>query len=296
MVGTNVHTKKSEERPADDAAPLSALIFKILTDPYVGRLAFVRVYSGVLRSGSMLMNTTKGKRERIGRIVRMFADRREDVQTVHAGDIAAILGLKGSFTGDTLAEPSAPLLLENISFPKPVIEIAIEPNSKADEDKMGVALQRLAEEDPTFLVESDSAMGQTILRGMGELHLEVLVDRLLREFGVAGQRGPAARRLPRDDHAQQPCGYHFQAADGRRWSVRACHHRIRATERSRPRRIARWRGFPLRGCDARWFCAARIYPPGRQGHPRGPTGRHPRGFQCGGREGDAGGWRIPRGR
>ena len=189
VVGTNVHTKKSEERPADDAAPLSALIFKILTDPYVGRLAFVRVYSGVLRSGSMLMNTTKGKRERIGRIVRMFADRREDVQTVHAGDIAAILGLKGSFTGDTLAEPSAPLLLENISFPKPVIEIAIEPNSKADEDKMGVALQRLAEEDPTFLVESDSAMGQTILRGMGELHLEVLVDRLLREFGVQANVG-----------------------------------------------------------------------------------------------------------
>ena len=189
VVGTHTHTEKSEERPADDAAPLSALIFKIVTDPYVGRLAFVRVYSGVLRSGSMLMNTTKGKRERIGRIVRMFADRREDVQTVHAGDIAAILGLKGSFTGDTLAEPSAPLLLENISFPKPVIEIAVEPNSKADEDKMGLALQRLAEEDPTFLVESDSALGQTILRGMGELHLEVLVDRLLREFGVRANVG-----------------------------------------------------------------------------------------------------------
>ena len=189
VVGTHAHTQKSEERPADDAAPLSALIFKIVTDPYVGRLAFVRVYSGVLRSGSTLMNTTKGRRERIGRIVRMFADRREDVNEVHAGDIAAILGLKNTFTGDTLAEPKAPLLLENISFPKPVIEIAIEPNSKADEDKMGLALQRLAEEDPTFLVESDSALGQTILRGMGELHLEVLVDRLLREFGVRAQVG-----------------------------------------------------------------------------------------------------------
>ena len=189
VAGTHTHTLKTEERPADDAAPLSALIFKIVTDPYVGRLAFVRVYSGVLRSGSTLMNTTKGKRERIGRIVRMFADRREDVSEVHAGDIAAILGLKGSFTGDTLADPGAPLLLENISFPKPVIEIAIEPNSKPDEDKMGIALQRLAEEDPTFRVESDPALGQTILRGMGELHLEVLVDRLLREFGVMAKVG-----------------------------------------------------------------------------------------------------------
>ncbi len=189
VVGMHAQTKKSEERPADDTAPLSALIFKIVTDPYVGRLAFVRVYSGVLRSSSMLLNTTKGKRERIGRIVRMFADRREDVDEVHAGDIAAILGLKDSFTGDTLAEPSAPLLLENISFPKPVIEIAIEPNSKADEDKMGLALRRLAEEDPTFLVESDPALGQTILKGMGELHLEVLVDRLLREFGVQAKVG-----------------------------------------------------------------------------------------------------------
>ncbi|MCY4106278.1 MAG: elongation factor G [Chloroflexi bacterium] len=189
VVGTHSHTRKTEERPADDAAPLSALVFKIVTDPFVGRLAFVRVYSGVLRSGSTLMNTTKGKRERIGRIVRMFADRREDVQEVHAGDIAAILGLKGTFTGDTLADPRAPLLLENISFPKPVIEIAIEPNSKADEDKMGLALQRLAEEDPTFLVESDPSLGQTILRGMGELHLEVLVDRLLREFGVMAKVG-----------------------------------------------------------------------------------------------------------
>ena len=189
VVGTHAHTGNSEERPADDGAPLSALIFKIVTDPYVGRLAFVRVYSGVLRSGSTLQNTTKGRKERIGRIVRMFADRREDVQEVHAGDIAAILGLKNSFTGDTLAETSAPLLLENISFPKPVIEIAIEPNSKADEDKMGLALQRLAEEDPTFLVESDPDLGQTILRGMGELHLEVLVDRLLREFGVRAQVG-----------------------------------------------------------------------------------------------------------
>ena len=174
--------------PSDDA-PTAALVFKILTDPYVGRLAFFRVYSGVVRTGTMLVNTTKGNRERIGRIVRMFADRREDIEEVHAGDIAAILGLKDSFTGDTLSDPDHQIVLERISFPAPVIEVAIEPNTKADQDKMGVALRRLAEEDPTFLIEVDDKLGQTKIKGMGELHLEVLVDRMMREFGVQATVG-----------------------------------------------------------------------------------------------------------
>ena len=186
---TGMHPKTEEpmERAASDDEPLSALVFKILTDPYVGRLAFVRVYSGVLRAGTTVANTTKGSRERIGRIVRMFADRREDITEVHAGDIAAILALKETFTGETLAAPDNPIVLETIKFPEPVIEVAIEPNSKSDQEKMGEALRRLAEEDPTFKVEVEDS--QTKLRGMGELHLEVLVDRLMREFGVQATVG-----------------------------------------------------------------------------------------------------------
>jgi elongation factor G len=185
------HPKTSEElvREPSDSQPVAALVFKILTDPYVGRLAFFRVYSGVVRTGTGLLNSTKGERERIGRIVRMFADRREDVEEVHAGDIAAILGLKETFTGDTLCDPNNPIILETIAFPEPVIEVAVEPNSKADQDKMGVALRRLAEEDPTFKVEVDDKLGQTKIKGMGELHLEVLVDRMMREFGVQATVG-----------------------------------------------------------------------------------------------------------
>ncbi|HLV34618.1 MAG TPA: elongation factor G [Spirillospora sp.] len=186
-----IHPKTGEEilRGPSDDEPTTALVFKIITDPYVGRLAFFRVYSGVVTSGTMLMNTTKNQRERIGRIVRMFADRREDVDEVHAGDIAAILGLKDTFTGDTLADANNPVILEKISFPEPVIEVAIEPNTKSDQDKMGEALRRLAEEDPTFKVEVDDKLGQTKIKGMGELHLEVLVDRMMREFGVQATVG-----------------------------------------------------------------------------------------------------------
>jgi elongation factor G len=188
---TGIHPKTEEEltREPSDSAPTAALVFKILTDPYVGRLAFFRVYSGVVKTGTMLVNTTKGHRERIGRIVRLFADRREDVEEVPAGDIAAILGLKDSFTGDTLSDPDQPIVLEQISFPEPVIEVAIEPNTKGDQDKMGVALRRLAEEDPTFKIEVDDKLGQTKIKGMGELHLEVLVDRMMREFGVQATVG-----------------------------------------------------------------------------------------------------------
>jgi elongation factor G len=187
VTGKNPRTDEDIVRHANDDDPMVSLIFKIITDPFVGRLAFVRVYSGVLRTGSTVQNSTKGTRERIGRIVRMFADRREDVEEVHAGDIAAILALKETFTGDTLCAPENPVVLETIKFADPVIEVAIEPNSKADQDKMGIALRRLAEEDPTFKVEVDE--NQTKLRGMGELHLEVMVDRLMREFGVQATVG-----------------------------------------------------------------------------------------------------------
>ena len=175
-------------RHANDDEPLAALVFKIVSDRY-GRLAFTRVYSGVLQAGSMVLNTANGRRERIGRIVRMFADSREDVKAVRAGDIAAVIGMKETFTGDTLSATNSPILLENISFPAPVVEVAIEPNTKADQDKMGLGLRRLAEEDPTFQVEVDDQLGQTKIKGMGELHLEVLVDRLMREYGVDARVG-----------------------------------------------------------------------------------------------------------
>ena len=176
------------ELPAEDGAPLSALVFKIVTDPYVGRLAYVRIYSGVLSQGQTVQNSTKGKKERIGRLIRMHADHREDVTDVRAGDIGAVLGFKESFTGDTLCDTKA-LVLESISFPEPVISIAIEPKSSADQEKMGEALRKLAEEDPTFRVNSDETTGQTIIRGMGELHLDIIVDRLLREFRVQANVG-----------------------------------------------------------------------------------------------------------
>ncbi len=187
--GTNPKTDADEIRTADNEAPLSALVFKIITDPFVGRLAFFRVYSGVMRTGTGVLNSSKDKRERIGRIVRMFADKREDVDEVQAGDIAAILGLKDTFTGDTLCDESRPIVLEQITFPEPVISVAVEPKTKADQDKMGIALRKLAEEDPTFRVHSDEQLGQTIIEGMGELHLEVLVERMRREHKVEATVG-----------------------------------------------------------------------------------------------------------
>jgi len=174
--------------PTDDDAPLSALVFKIVTDPYVGRLAYFRVYSGVLKQGQKLTNSTKDERERIGRLIRMYADRREDVEEVRAGDIAAVLGLKNTFTGDTLCD-NKKVILENITFPDPVISVAIEPKTLADQEKMSQALHKLSEEDPTFRVRKDEDTGQTIISGMGELHLDVLVNRMLREFKVQANIG-----------------------------------------------------------------------------------------------------------
>ena len=187
--GVNPKTDEEDERPASDEAPFSALAFKIATDPYVGRLSFIRVYSGVLNTGSAVLNSTKGQRERIGRILQMHANHREDIDTVYSGDIAAVVGLKNSTTGDTLCDEKAPIILESMEFPEPVIRVAIEPKTKAGQEKMGIALMKLAEEDPTFKTYTDEETGQTIIAGMGELHLEIIVDRLLREFKVEANVG-----------------------------------------------------------------------------------------------------------
>ncbi len=187
--GKNPKTGDIEHREADDSAPFSALAFKIMTDPYVGRLAFFRVYSGTFESGSTVMNSVKGQRERIGRILQMHANHREDIQTVYSGDIAAAVGLKNTTTGDTLCDDKHQIVLESMEFPEPVIRVAIEPKTKAGQEKMAIALQKLAEEDPTFKTYTDQETGQTIIAGMGELHLEIIVDRLLREFRVEANVG-----------------------------------------------------------------------------------------------------------
>ena len=182
--GVNPETGEEDERPSCDSEPFSALAFKIMTDPFVGKLAFFRVYSGTLGSGSYVYNSTKGKRERIGRILQMHANHREEIDMVYSGDIAAAVGLKDTTTGDTLCDEKAPIILESMVFPDPVISVAVEPKTKADQEKMGIALQKLAEEDPTFRVHTDPETAQTIISGMGELHLDIIVDRLLREFKV----------------------------------------------------------------------------------------------------------------
>lgn len=187
--GTNPKTGDEISRKPDDKEPMAALAFKIAADPFVGKLIFVRVYSGVLTAGSYVLNTTTGEKERIGRIVRMHADKREDIDKVGAGDIAAVVGLKNTFTGNTLAELANPIALESITFPDPPVSIAVEPKTKADQEKMGIALQRLAEEDPTFRIHTDEETGQTIMSGMGELHLEILIDRMKREFNVEANVG-----------------------------------------------------------------------------------------------------------
>ncbi len=182
--GINPRTGEIETRPPADNAPMCALVFKIVTDPFVGRLAYFRVYSGVMRASSMIVNATKGQKERVGRVLRMFADRREDIDEVRSGDIAATLGLKDTFTGETLCAPGQSIILESITFPEPVISVAVEPKTKADQDKLADALRKMAEEDPTFRVRVDDQTGQTIISGMGELHLEIIVDRMRREFKV----------------------------------------------------------------------------------------------------------------
>ena len=189
IIGTNPKTDQEEDRHASDDEPFSALAFKIMTDPYVGRLSFFRVYSGTLNTGSSVLNATKGKRERVGRLLQMHANHREDLETVYSGDIAAVVGLKNTTTGDTLCDEKHPIVLESMEFPEPVIRVAIEPKTKAGQEKMAIALAKLAEEDPTFRTYTDEETGQTIIAGMGELHLEIIVDRLLREFKVEANVG-----------------------------------------------------------------------------------------------------------
>ena len=189
VVGIHPRTEEELTRPPEENAPMSALVFKIVTDPYVGRLAYIRIYSGKIKKGSTYQNTTQNQKERVGRLLRMYADRREDIVEIGAGDIGAILGLKSCFTGDTLSDVSHPIVLESISFPDPVISVAVEPKTKADQAKMSTALQKLSEEDPTFKVRQDEDTGQTIISGMGELHLDILVDRMLREFKVEANIG-----------------------------------------------------------------------------------------------------------
>ncbi len=189
LVGINPDTEQPEPRAVSDTAPFSALVFKIVSDPFVGRLSYMRVYSGVLTKGSGIENSTKGKTERIGRLLRMHANHREDIDEIRAGDICAAVGLRNTFTGDTLCDSQKPIILEAITFPQPVIDIAIEPKTRADQDKMAIALNKLAEEDPTFQLHTDAETAQTIISGMGELHLEVIVDRMFREFKVEANVG-----------------------------------------------------------------------------------------------------------
>ncbi len=189
ITGTLPDSEEQEERPSSEDAPFAALAFKIATDPFVGRLCFVRVYSGSVATGSTVYNSVKGKRERLGRIVLMHANHREDADMIYAGDIAAVIGVKYTTTGDTLCDEKNPIILQSMDFPDPVIRVAIEPKTKAGQEKMGIALQKLAEEDPTFKVSTDEETGQTIIAGMGELHLEIIVDRLLREFRVEANVG-----------------------------------------------------------------------------------------------------------
>ena len=187
--GVNPDTGAEEERAADDAAPFSALAFKIMTDPYMGQLTYFRVYSGILEAGNYVINSTKGKKERIGRLLKMHADKREEIKEICAGDICATVGLKYTITGDTLCDESKPVILEAMEFPEPVLSVAVEPKTKGDQDKLSVALQKLAQEDPSFRVRVDEETGQTIIAGMGELHLEIIVDRMMREFKVEANVG-----------------------------------------------------------------------------------------------------------
>ncbi|MEK7294109.1 MAG: EF-Tu/IF-2/RF-3 family GTPase, partial [Nitrospirota bacterium] len=189
VVGIDPSTDKEVKRQVSDSEPFAALAFKIMTDPFAGQLTFFRVYSGTLKTGTAVLNVTKGTRERIGRLLKMHANKREDIEVVYAGDIAAAVGLRGATTGDTLSDEKHPVLLEVMKFPDPVIAMAIEPKTKPDQEKMAVALQKLAQEDPSFRVRTDEETAQTIIAGMGELHLEIIVDRLLREFKVEANVG-----------------------------------------------------------------------------------------------------------
>ena len=202
-------------RQADDKEPFAALGFKIMTDPFVGQLIFIRIYSGMLKTGDSVLNPRTGKTERIGRLLKMHANKREEITEILAGDICAAVGLKNLVTGDTICSDKAPILLESIDFPKPVIEVAVEPKTKADQEKMGMALAKLAQEDPTFKVRTDITNGQTIISGMGELHLEIIVDRMMREYKVEANVGKPQVNYRETIRAQRRSGRQVHSPDGR---------------------------------------------------------------------------------
>ena len=273
-------------RKADDSEPFAALAFKIAADPYVGKLTYFRVYSGRLEAGSRVLNVGSGRTERIGRILMMHANEREEVAEVYAGDIAAAVGIKQVITGDTLAAPDAPIQLENIVFPEPVIKVAVEPKTKADQEKMSIALGRLAEEDPTFQVRTNEETGQTEISGMGELHLEVLVDRMKREFGVEANVG-----RPQVSYRETVRG------DGRedRRQVRAPDRRLGPVRRRlhQPRARAR-RGLRVRQQDQGRHDPLGVHPGGQEGRRRGARERRQGRLPDGRRARDADRRQVPR--
>ncbi len=266
------------ERKASDDEPFAGLAFKIMTDPFVGQLVFFRVYSGVVNSGDTVYNPIKGRKERIGRILQMHANQREDIKEVRAGDIAAAVGLKEATTGDTLCDPQKEITLEKMIFPEPVIHVAVEPKTKADQEKMGVALNRLAQEDPSFRVRTDEESGQTIISGMGELHLEILVDRMKREFGVEANVGaPQVAYREAIKKAVQVEGKFIKQSGGR---GQYGHVWLKMEPRS-------GQGLRVRRRDQGRHGAARVHPRGREGPARNAAERRPRRLPGRRRQGDA---------
>ena len=266
MIALDPRTGEEVIRTPDDNEPFSALAFKIAADPFVGKLAFFRVYSGTLKAGSYILNPTKGKKERIGRILQMHANHREEIDEVYAGDIAAAVGLKDTYTGDTLADPDHPVILESMTFPEPVIEVKIEPKTKADQDKLAIALQRLAEEDPTFRVHTDPESAETLIAGMGELHLDVLVDRMVREFKVAANIGkPQVSYRETIRRAAEGNGRFVRQTGGK---GQYGHAVITA------RAAGEGRGLRVRRQDRRRHDPARVHQVRRRRHPRGARHGH----------------------
>ena len=269
------------ERHADPAEPFSALAFKIMSDQHLGKLTYLRIYSGTLEAGKPVLNSTKDRKERIGKIYQMHANKREERPTAIAGQIVAVMGLKDTTTGDTLCDPTKPVILESMTFPAPVINVAIEPRTKGDQDKLGTAIQRLAEEDPTFQVRTDEETGQTIIAGMGELHLEVLVDRMRREFKVEANIGrPQVAYRETITQEGREGRVHPQEADRWRRPVRQGRHQPGADRRRRRR-------LRVREQDHRWPRAARVHPVGGHRLPGGRGVRRAGGLPDGGREGHA---------
>ncbi len=278
--------KKAERWPRDDA-PFAALAFKIMTDPYLGTVTFLRVYSGTLATGVSVLNSTKQKRERIGRLFKMHANKREELTEIYAGDICAV-GLRDTTTGDTLCDAAQPIVLESIEFPDPVIQIAIEPKTKADQEKLGESLQKLAKEDPSFRVSVNRETAQTLIAGMGELHLEIIVDRLLREFKVDANVGQAAGRLSRDHSQGGGGGRPLRPADWWSWPVR----RRRAQDRAAGKRD--W--LRVRGRHQRRLHSAPVYPADRRRNQRGDGKRGARRLSDGGYQGHAARRQVSRSR